>query len=88
MIDIDYMDISYLNKGNEIQIKSYKILTKINIFNILKSYNPILVGTIPIDINIENSDLDIICKVEDFTTFEQILIKEFGDYKKVKTTYF
>ncbi|MGL5331085.1 MAG: DUF4269 domain-containing protein [Peptostreptococcaceae bacterium] len=87
MTNIDYTDISYLKAGNEIQRKSYEILKKIKIFEILKEYKPILVGTIPIEINIESSDLDIVCQVNNFYTFEKLLLKEFSDYKKFKITY-
>jgi len=67
MSNFNFKDISYLSKGNIKQRKSYEILKKINIFNILYEFKPILVGTIPIEIDIENSDLDIICEVTDFT---------------------
>ena len=72
-INKDFKDIEYLKEGNTRKQRSYEILKKINIFNLLSKYNPILVGTIPIDIDIENSDLDIVCKVEDFKKFEELL---------------
>ncbi|WFD11884.1 DUF4269 domain-containing protein [Tepidibacter hydrothermalis] len=86
-INKDFKDIEYLKEGNTRKQRSYEILKKINIFNLLSKYNPILVGTIPIDIDIENSDLDIVCKVEDFRKFEELLIKEFSKYKEFKVTY-
>ncbi len=51
-----------------------------NIFKILKGYNPILVGTIPIDIG--KSDLDIICEVYDFDKFEKVLNLSFNKYER------
>lgn len=81
---INFKDISYLNKGNKKQIESYNILTKIDIFNILKKYMPILVGTIPLGIDIENSDLDIVCQVYDFEEFKQILQDNFSAYRNFK----
>lgn len=82
--DINWKDISYLKEGNNTQRKSYEILKRINIFEVLKDYNPILVGTIPIQINIESSDLDIVCEVENFVTFKEVLVNEFEIRKGFK----
>lgn len=79
-------NISYLLDGNEKQRKVYTTLEKVKIFDILKSFNPILVGTIPIDIDTENSDLDIICEVYDFDEFEEVLSKNFKEMKEFKIT--
>ena len=73
-------NISYLSSGNEKQKKAYNILTKLKIFDILSTYNPLLVGTIPIDIDIDNSDLDIICEVYNFEEFEKLLKNSFKMY--------
>ncbi|MDQ0593333.1 hypothetical protein QFZ37_001702 [Chryseobacterium ginsenosidimutans] len=61
---IDFTTIDYLKNGNEKQQKAYEILNKYQIFEKLKYYSPILTGTIPIEIDIEASDLDIICEVD------------------------
>ena len=45
---------------------------------------PILVGTIPLGIDIENSDLDIVCQVYDFEEFKQILQDNFSAYRNFK----
>ncbi|WP_035651831.1 DUF4269 domain-containing protein [Flavobacterium sp. ASV13] len=58
---IDFSTIEYLKSGNERQILAYETLTKNKILEVLIEFDPILVGTIPINIDIENSDLDIIC---------------------------
>lgn len=60
--NIDYwLDISYLREGNEKQKLCFEVLTELNIMNILKPFDPIIAGTIPINIDIDNSDIDIIC---------------------------
>ncbi|REC74644.1 DUF4269 domain-containing protein [Chryseobacterium elymi] len=61
---IDFTNLSYLKSGNERQKRAYEVLKKYQIFEKLKPYSPILAGTIPIEIDIENSDLDIICEVD------------------------
>ncbi|KQT26036.1 hypothetical protein ASG22_04950 [Chryseobacterium sp. Leaf405] len=61
---IDFTTIDYLKSGNERQKNAYEILTKHHIFEKLKDYSPILTGTVPIEVDIEGSDLDIICEVD------------------------
>ncbi|HCN51361.1 MAG TPA: DUF4269 domain-containing protein [Chryseobacterium sp.] len=61
---IDFTRIDYLKGGNERQKKAYGILTKYRIFEKLKDYSPILAGTVPIEIDINESDLDIILDVD------------------------
>ncbi|MBS7254282.1 DUF4269 domain-containing protein [Flavobacterium branchiicola] len=58
---IDFSSIDYLQSGNAKQILAYQILTENKILDTLSEFDPILVGTIPINIDIENSDLDVIC---------------------------
>ncbi len=83
-----FENIKFLKVGNLRQVKSFKILKEINIFNILKEFNPILVGTIPIGIDIEKSDLDIVCQInlENKENFKDITIKHFSQLKKFKIT--
>lgn len=61
---IDFTSIEYLKAGNERQQRAYEVLTKHRVFPKLKPYSPVLAGTIPIGIDIESSDLDIICEVD------------------------
>ncbi len=61
---IDFTRIDYLKNGNERQKRAYEVLAKHHIFEKLKEYSPILAGTIPIEIDIDGSDLDIIFEVD------------------------
>lgn len=74
---IDFKDISYLRYGNERQQKAHQLLIAHAIFEKLDKYKPILVGTIPINIDIENSDLDIICYVQNNEEFSNDLFHHF-----------
>ncbi|MDN3694445.1 DUF4269 domain-containing protein [Chryseobacterium tructae] len=60
----DFTRIDYLKNGNERQRRAYEVLTKHRILGKLKDYSPILAGTIPIEIDIEGSDLDLIFEVD------------------------
>lgn len=60
----DFTRIDYLKDGNERQRRAYEALTKHRFFEKLKEYSPILAGTIPIEIDIEGSDLDLIFEVD------------------------
>ncbi|MRT92909.1 DUF4269 domain-containing protein [Ancylomarina sp. 16SWW S1-10-2] len=71
--------IDYLRNGNEKQQRAYELLTKHKVLEKLRQFDPILVGTIPINIDIESSDLDVICYCENQAYFKKILTAEFGD---------
>lgn len=75
---MDYVSIDYLRIGNDKQRLAYNVLTKNEIFIKLHRYDPILVGTIPIDIDIEDSDLDIICYCKDQHEFARVLKENFS----------
>lgn len=77
----EWKNIDYLLNIGEKQKKTYDIITDIGILEILEKYNPILVGTIPIDIDIDKSDIDIACEVYDFNEFKKIVIELFHKYK-------
>ncbi|WP_293785046.1 DUF4269 domain-containing protein [uncultured Pedobacter sp.] len=83
---INFLNISYLQSGNEKQKKAYQVLTENKALEKLAPYQPILVGTIPINIDIESSDLDIICYVEDKITFTKTLTNHFQNERGFKIT--
>ncbi|KAF2518715.1 DUF4269 domain-containing protein [Flavobacterium salilacus subsp. salilacus] len=73
--------INYLSSGNTIQKETYRILTDNNIMQYLYDFNPILVGTIPLEIDIDGSDLDIICYWQDKQLFIDVINQCFSEYK-------
>ncbi len=77
---MDWTDLSYLQNGNEKQQYVFTLLQETNIMNILSKYQPIVVGTIPIGLDIEESDIDIICEAKDIRALKQNLEKEFDTY--------
>ena len=70
-------NIEYLKSGTERQKQAYSVLTENEVLQKLKPFSPILVGTIPINIDIESSDLDIICYWKDKNDFISHLKKTF-----------
>ncbi|SFA85424.1 protein of unknown function [Bacillus sp. cl95] len=82
--EIDFEYIDYLAQGNSRQVEVYQLLIKMNVMEILRDFDPILVGTIPIDIDILESDIDIICEVHDFKGFKKLVESHFhlaSDFK-------
>lgn len=75
---IDFQDIGYLKNGNERQKSAYQTLIKYHVFEKLSAFNPLLAGTIPIEIDIPVSDLDIICHWQNVTDFILLLEKSFA----------
>ncbi|WP_231427851.1 DUF4269 domain-containing protein [Pedobacter sp. Leaf250] len=77
----NFLNISYLKTGNKRQQKAYQVLNDHAILEKLNHYTPILVGTIPINVDIESSDLDIICYVKDKEEFVNTLQIHFQNEK-------
>lgn len=73
--------LDYLKTGNALQQKSYGLLTEHRIFYVLSDFDPILVGTIPIAIAIDSSDLDIGCYWVDKNAFIATLQTAFSGYR-------
>lgn len=80
-IAFDFTSIDYLKTGNERQKNSYKLLVEYKILTFLQKFDPILVGTIPINIDIESSDLDIICYSHDRNEFVKCVENNFSNFK-------
>lgn len=57
--------IGYLAQGNDRQRSAYRVLKDLQVMERLHPFHPVLVGTIPIGIDVAGSDLDIICQVEE-----------------------
>ncbi|NDV65102.1 DUF4269 domain-containing protein [Bacteroides sp. 224] len=77
-------NIEYLKKGTKRQQQAYLVLTENSVLPKLNSFHPILVGTIPINIDIETSDLDIICYWTQKEEFISALKKLFGKESEFK----
>jgi len=70
--------IDYLQNGNDRQQRVYEMLVRHQVMKKLADFDPILVGTIPIEVDIETSDLDIICCFSDPQVFNEVIFRNFG----------
>lgn len=78
---MNFDNIKYLLYGNDRQRQAYSVLTNNQVFSKLKQFDPILVGTVPIGIDFENSDLDIICCFADKNEFNEAIKANFSNEK-------
>lgn len=79
---INFEDIGYLITGNAKQRRAYETLNKYRVMDVLKKFDPILTGTIPINIDIETSDLDISCCYSDKNEFIDAVKYSFSHEKQ------
>ncbi len=71
--------IDYLKNGTPRQKAAYTLLSKI-ILKPLEAFTPILAGTIPLNIDIASSDLDILCCWTDKAIFRESVFNAFSKY--------
>lgn len=76
----DFLTTDYLACGNKRQRLCHHLLASNGIMEHLADYTPVVVGTIPINIDVPNSDMDIICRTKDFEAFERLLCDKFRKY--------
>ena len=74
-------NIDYLKNGNPRQQKAYKLLAGNEVMLKLAEYDPILVGTVPLEIDIASSDLDIICYWKNQQQFIDDITSRFSNEK-------
>jgi hypothetical protein len=72
--------ISYLKDGTPRQQHTFRALTALGIFASLQTYTPVLIGTIPLDIDTDTSDLDIACHAPDLDRFAGQVATLYGNH--------
>jgi len=77
---VDFKNISYLQNGTVRQRQAYTTLKELNLFEDLSIYKPLLTGTIPIGIDLPESDLDIICHVSNHQAFAGLVTRLYENY--------
>lgn len=77
---MDFESIDYLKSGTPLQKEAYEALSENNVMEKLGKFQPLLVGTIPINIAIKDSDLDIVCTFEKKEIFIKEIQQHFSAY--------
>jgi hypothetical protein len=72
--------IAYLEKGTAEQRLVHQLLQEHGLIEKLSGYHPILTGTLPLNINIAESDLDVICNFNSKESFYKNLFHAFSAY--------
>ncbi len=75
-----FLTLDYLKSGTQTQQEVYRLLTESALMPVLEDYHAVLAGTVPLDINVNGSDLDIICQFDNKQLFIDLLIQKFSDY--------
>jgi len=68
-----FQHIDYLKRGNHKQQMAYKTIHELNLLSMLSDYNPTLCGTVPIELDLHNSDLDVIMEIHNFDQVAKML---------------
>lgn len=75
-----FLSLDYLKSGTPKQQRVYTLLQQHGVFEKLKEFSPVLAGTIPINIDIDTSDLDILCCFTRFDKFKLLVQHSFSEY--------
>ena len=65
--------LTYLKTGTTQQQAAYHTLCHLGVFDTLRGFTPTLVGSIPIDVDIPGSDVDIICHTDALDIFQHVV---------------
>jgi hypothetical protein len=76
-----FKSIHYLKSGNEKQRHALRAMTELGIFEDMAEYNPVLCGTVPIGIDVDGSDLDIVMEVHDFIRFSNTAVSLYQGFE-------
>lgn len=82
----DIQKINWRDPASMLQAHSDRdlLLNAIHNSKVLNKFNAVLAGTFPLQINIENSDLDFICEISNLEQFQKELVEAFSTYGQFK----
>lgn len=92
---LDLYSIEYLNLGSERQRQAYRALKSLDLFKTIASPRSeefgggdlaALAGSIPLDIALDESDLDVITSASDLKLFATFLKNEFSHLESFRST--
>ncbi|GAA4390779.1 DUF4269 domain-containing protein [Hymenobacter koreensis] len=76
----NWEDIGYLQIGTSRQRQAHAAFERLGILATLNAFGPVLAGTIPLNIDLPSSDLDLICEVPQLALadFQLLLRQHYG----------
>lgn len=75
------LDPQFLAKGTKRQLAAFHALETLDIFSVLKDFSPVVAGSVPLDVDLPGSDLDIICFSENLEAFADTVTRRFGGFE-------
>jgi hypothetical protein len=76
----DWRDLTRLRAGTPRQRHAAQVLDGLCLIGELRPHDPVLAGTIPLDIDVPDSDLDVICHAPDLDAFAADLQRRFATF--------
>lgn len=83
---MDLINIDYLKTGSATQKNVFKALRELQVPERLSCFHPVLAGTFPLGLNVEGSDLDVLCEVYDGDRFISRLQAVYGGQSRFYIT--
>ena len=76
----DWKDLRYLRSGTPRQQHAHRVLDALALWPALRAFDPVLAGTVPLGVDVPESDLDVICHVPvaHQAAFERLLRDRYG----------
>lgn len=92
-VAFDLYSIDYLQNGSTRQQRAYASLRELDILSRLASFStdglgeaPALVGSLPLDLALDSSDIDIVVYATDLKSFGTVLKSEFGELEGFRSS--
>jgi hypothetical protein len=74
-------DVSYLKMGGDRPRAAYLTLTELDLFCVLADFDPVLTGTFPLGLELDESELDLICYAPNLDQLAAVLVQVYGMYE-------
>jgi hypothetical protein len=81
-----FNSLEYLKNGSINQQSVYNTLTVNSVFDYISSFTPFLAGTFPLGIDVQSSDVDIICYWKNKEDFKSSISQHFSQFPDFKIT--
>lgn len=80
----ELIDFVQLKLGNSLQRKIFQVLSDDKILDKISLYDPLLVGSIPLELDTKESDVDLICCFTDQNSYMEYMDSSFSTFQGYK----